>query len=407
MGRPRLSTDRIVELQNSCFADDVPIDFERLRHLSETEARTYFESGGRNLPFDIELRVSGHSARSAGSSVEPPAFVEVERFRVWAKGGAAVLAEPLPTSALVVQLRRGDALLAIGSLCDHAGRRWLKICDPHDGYVDFEAAQCKDAFDDPKMRFQLTRAPDFVLPEPPRDISADTTFTCTFNGRLRALRDAVGSVVRGLDRASLRRIDSWVIIADQGATTAQRLEVQRMMPWATFIAKGAALRRHPVSMNLLGPFVRTRWWLMWEDDWAWPRSAGDNLLARAIDVAETSGIHQVAMNGSWLTRDGAWGVRGAPEQLVQHTPRGTPYVDVVYPQADRQRVLAAAATRDATQQLADGYIANVQPEARRQQLAAKVRRCVASPLGHPLMRKDWTVSDHAIHRVRGHTSTGL
>ena len=54
-----------------------------------------------------------------------------------------------------------------------------------------------------------------------------------------------------LDAASLRTIDTWVIIADKGASHAQRLEVQKVMPWATFISKGGSLKRHPISMNLL------------------------------------------------------------------------------------------------------------------------------------------------------------
>ena len=357
----KLSTDRIMAIQNECFADDIVVDYQLMRFATEAEAKAFFESGGQKLPANLHER-AGALGRKDGST-EPMAFHELERYRVWAMGGASVYASPNVASDRVLQLARGSALLAMGSLRDASGRLWLKICDPDDGYVDHDAAECKEAFDNPRTRFELTRLPAMVLPEPPRDATADTTFTCTFNGRLQALFEAVGSVLHELGGRRLRRIDSWVIIADQGASHAQRLEVQKVLPWATFISKGAALGRHPVSMNLLGPFVRTRWWLMWEDDWALPSGSGD-VLERAIDVARHGGFHQVAMNGSWLQGDGAWGTRGAPDAPVQHTPDGTAYVRVEYPADDRRRVLQAGGTLPATQALASSYIAGVQPELR-------------------------------------------
>ena len=134
--------------------------------------------------------------------------------------------------------------------------------------------------------FELARSPRQCFPEPAREAGADVTFTCTFNGRIEPFFEAMGSVLAHL--GALGAVDSWIIICDKGATVEQRTEIMRALPWATLIAKGAALHRHPASMNILLSLVRTRWWLQWEDDWRLPCST--NILMRALDVCQHVGI---------------------------------------------------------------------------------------------------------------------
>ena len=373
-----LSTDRLVDIQGNCFADDVYIDFAVMRFMTEKEAVAYFESGGRDIPHTVKEREM--LAKEFGSwpplnanEYRPAAFLQLERYRTWGTGGAVVRAQAAVASDQVGHVKRGGALLAIGSV-QVDGRLWLKTCDPHDGYVDFRAADCKDASDEPRKQFEIVKAAKFVLPEPPRDARADITFTCTFNGRLGALCESISSVLRELDAASLRSIASWIIIADKDATPHQRLEAQRVMPWATFICKGSSFSRHPFSMNLLGAFVRTRWWVMWEDDFALSPGCSD-LLARAKCVASETGYQQVAMNGAWLDGDFAWGARGPPdstrarqtESLVGGRP--VQYMRVDYPEGDLKRVRTGLASSRsarnslaAVETLADAYLAGVMPD---------------------------------------------
>lgn len=148
------------------------------------------------------------------------------------------------------------------------------------------------------------------------------TWTCTFNGRLEAFFDVLTSFLREASPRSQRRVRDWVVVADRGATVDHRLAIMSFSgvlsrlsrarpyraptryraPWLTFVGKGAALHRHPVSLNLLAEsFVKTRFWCQWEDDWAVAagsaRAAGGDLLQRAIDVRRATGCHQVSMNG--------------------------------------------------------------------------------------------------------------
>ena len=178
--------------------------------------------------------------------------------------------------------------------------------------------------------FELARAPRTTFPEPPRGLQADTTFTCTFNGRIGPFFEAIASVLHHL--GDLDRIDSWIVICDGGSTLDQRVEILRALPWATVIAKGPALHRHPVSMNMLLQNVRTRFWLQWEDDWRLPSATG--ILRSAAEVC-CLGFHQVALNGAWLATDRVWWEAAvAKENLVpaaQPTESGARWAEVRYP----------------------------------------------------------------------------
>lgn len=120
----------------------------------------------------------------------------------------------------------------------------------------------------------------------------------------------------------------------------------KSLPWATVIAKGTALHRHPISLNILLPLVRTRWWLQWEDDWMLPRG-GASLLNQAIDVAQSSGVHQLAVNGAWLEHDSAWGVVDRRSHVSSgSTLMGASWVEILYPAADRARLAAGRETME-------------------------------------------------------------
>ena len=45
-----LSLAVLEDIQADCLADDVPIDYEVMRHWSEKEVRNYFHSGGQDEP---------------------------------------------------------------------------------------------------------------------------------------------------------------------------------------------------------------------------------------------------------------------------------------------------------------------------------------------------------------------
>jgi len=140
---------------------------------------------------------------------------------------------------------------------------------------------------------------------------------------------AMSSVLTALEPSELSTVDAWVVVCDGGASYEHRDIVQRAFPWMTFVGKGRALHRHPFSLNmLLASFVRTRYWLMWEDDWTLP--IGGQVLSRARDVLESAGVQQVAVNGAWLDDS---------EALSRSvTAAGTAYAEIVYPEADRSRV---------------------------------------------------------------------
>ena len=48
-----LSESRLLELRGDAFADDLELDFARMRHWSEAEAEAFFESGGAAVPATV------------------------------------------------------------------------------------------------------------------------------------------------------------------------------------------------------------------------------------------------------------------------------------------------------------------------------------------------------------------
>ena len=152
------------------------------------------------------------------------------------------------------------------------------------------------------------REPEHAVPEPARPrawADAPLTWTCTFNGRLEPFFRTLASFLRETSAASQRLVRDWVVVADRGATTADRVAIVTRAPWVTLVCKGKPLHRHPCSINLLlDGFVKTRWWLEWEDDWVMPPGSGaapgGDVVQRALAVQRASGATQVAMNGAFL-----------------------------------------------------------------------------------------------------------
>lgn len=120
------------------------------------------------------------------------------------------------------------------------------------------------------------------------------------------------------------------MIADKGASVDHRMAIMYRAPWLTFVGKGKAIHRHPLSLNcLLESFVKTRFWCQWEDDWSVPagsaRAAGGDLLQRAIDVRRATGCHQVSMNGAFCDNTpGPYSSEYATSR--EQTPSGCVYV---------------------------------------------------------------------------------
>ena len=341
----------------------MPLNFQAMRFWRASDVKSFLESGGTSLP--------GRGMRVDPQPSEP--LVTLDRYRAWGEHGATVYAACSEQADVVAKLKRGSALLAIGQLTIGA-KRWLRIVDPYDGYV--EATGLKPAFDEPSRSFDLIQTPAAKWREPRRAEGADITFTITFNGRLRAFHEALSSVLTQISPDDLAQVDAWVIICDKGATSEQRIEVQRCYPWATLIGKGASLHCHPISMNLLAPFIRTRWWLQWEDDWSLPPDKTSwRLLSKARDVANV-GFEQVALNGAWLDSDSAWGFVGPPfGRPLRRTPSGTEYLEVPYPANDAARVSCATGPRVFS--LIDGWAA---------QSDESVRNRGVKPLQWPLWR---------------------
>ena len=60
-----LTLEQLQELQQEAMADDVSIEFERMKLWSPDEARTYFESGGTDAPTEA-TEAAASSAESSG-----------------------------------------------------------------------------------------------------------------------------------------------------------------------------------------------------------------------------------------------------------------------------------------------------------------------------------------------------
>ena len=78
--RVSLTLEWLQEIQADLVADDVPIDFERMKYWTENEAKAYFESGGVDAP-ESSAPARAHGMQS-GSALEPP--------------GAPTIGPPLP-----------------------------------------------------------------------------------------------------------------------------------------------------------------------------------------------------------------------------------------------------------------------------------------------------------------------
>jgi len=187
-----------------------------------------------------------------------------------------------------------------------------------------------------------------AIPEPARperEGDAILTWTCTFNGRLGAFFETLASFVRETAPASQRMIRDWVVIADRGATAAQRAAIITRAPWLTLVCKGPPLHRHPMSINLLlEAFVKTRWWLEWEDDWVCPpgcgAAPGGDLVQRALAVQRHCGATQVALNGAFLDIP-----EDCPDYAVARSSAGpVNYATVALGAAAHDEVVSCAST---------------------------------------------------------------
>lgn len=299
---------------------------------------------------------------SASAAAGPSATIQLSHLMVQRDAALHTLADD--SSPVVAHLRAGSVCVSLADVTTATGEHWCHVVHSVEGqgYLSVGQGNIRPMTSSPFFygdRFVLVRAPRQQFPEPDRSTDPsklDTTFTITFNGRIGAFFDAFGSVLQHL--GSVGCVADWIVICDAGAKAEHREEILHAMPWVTFIGKGRGLHCHPVSLNILLALVRTRWWLQWEDDWELQQPA--ELLMRARDVMAESGVHQLALNGAWQARDALWGPVCEPtEHLVQRTTvQGSEYVEVLYPEDQRQRLLADDESIDA---LIDGYMAGMRP----------------------------------------------
>ena len=295
----------------------------------------------------------------------PEISLKLDGWRVAWGRDAPVYEEADSNSGIIGHLKTAATVVSIGEVKTESGENWLRVAHKIIGIgymlkIDLRP-HSEDSFR--AASFDLVRSPRTVWPEPPRRFGsqADTTFTITFNGRIGSFFEAMGSVLTGLDHDELATIEHWIVVCDRGADPDHRDEVQRAMPWATFIGKGRALHGHPKSMNLLLRLVDSKYWLNWEDDWAMTRSGGAarGLLCRAKDVIR-NGMHQVALNGAWLESDAAWGSIGHSSHLTRRrTIMGTDFCELVYPAESAARVKRG---KESIWSLVDGYSAGTNPK---------------------------------------------
>ena len=320
--------------------------------------------------------VAADQASSSSACVD----VAFEQLRLTAMTPVPVHASPNGDASVVGRLLPGALIISIAEVStletkkgeEPSMQSWRRI---HHGVIGggyvrsglLKPAELSFFHDTSHAHFELVRRPREVWAEPERRPNADVTFTCTFNGRIGPFFEAIGSVLTNL--GDLGAVDSWVIICDRGASVEQRAEIGRALPWATVVNKGTALHGHAISMNLLlTAFVRTPFWLQWEDDWRLP--AGGDVLSRAREVCQL-GVHQVAVNGAWLESDAAWG-RGKFDTRDhlrrRQTLRGNAWAELLYPVEHAQRVAQATelaaqesgrGTGGATDELIEAYLAGV------------------------------------------------
>ena len=254
--------------------------------------------------------LSAYSASTYGASTLPSTIPRVDvKLSHRRLGGKpqSLRTKPSHESASLGELLPGALLVCIAEVVT-ADETWVRVYHGvHGGGYLPEGSMWRMKIEEAEglAPFELLRKPRNIWPEPNRLRNADVTFTCTFNGRIDAFFEAMGSVLRHLDEVGT--IDSWIIVCDRGATAEQRAEVMRALPWATVIGKGTALHGHAKTMNIILSLLRTRWWLQWEDDWTLTPSphGGHGVLARAKEVCR-EGVHQVALNGAWLPSDAVW-----------------------------------------------------------------------------------------------------
>jgi hypothetical protein len=128
----------------------------------------------------------------------------------------------------------------------------------------------------------------YSVPTPSSD--ACVTFTCTTHKRLGSFKKTFQSLLKYMK--DLHLVKSWVIIDDM-STMDDRIEMQHLCPFATFIGKGDAYRKQPHSLNMILKLVETPYVLQWEDDCQLTR---DISLQMLVDLAKGGSYHQVSLN---------------------------------------------------------------------------------------------------------------
>jgi len=135
-----------------------------------------------------------------------------------------------------------------------------------------------------------------LAPRHPPTPSAEAcvTFTCTTHRRLAAFLRTFDSVLENLQDQHL--IQSWIII-DDDSTLEDRLFMQLRYPFVTFVGKGHGFKKQPTSIQMILSLARTRYALMWEDDWTLLEPLSVQGLVQAM---KTHHLHQLTLH--------AWGL---------------------------------------------------------------------------------------------------
>jgi len=172
---------------------------------------------------------------------------------------------------------------------------------------------------------------DVVYTVPKPSPEATITFTCTTHKRLDQFCKTMISLLKNMK--DLHLIRSWVVI-DDGSSLEDRITMQRMFPFVTFVGKGEGYRKHPHSMNiLLYGFVNTPYWLQFEDDW---ETKVPFRLSEVLQVLQSGSYKQVGLN--------RWGLHknprpGVPYDIVPKSLKnGTKYMEINYKEQDRQKL---------------------------------------------------------------------
>ena len=83
---PLLTMGQLEDIQASCLADDIPIDFNRMSLWDEATARAYFESGGSETPVAAAADASDvapSDAVAAGTGPPSRAFRWAVDISMW------------------------------------------------------------------------------------------------------------------------------------------------------------------------------------------------------------------------------------------------------------------------------------------------------------------------------------